>query len=520
MRGIGFAIVASIAAGLVFRWSGTTYVGKGGLLLRLLSSTLIACCVSTFQLILCEILQAGDPDTRVWLWQFDTAVLIILLGLLVPAVQIYRLISWKLPRLRIAALVVYAVYLFIFSISSSQLPIERYVDDKNAYASDKSGWFALRQDSLACISFVGITVMAFLCGISSVSAPYTAFFYNPPKVTEVDVSRLTRNIGGIDELIAAKELEISRLRLGIQRSRTKEESNRSGINSTGASGSGSHDNTISASSSRSSPPASVSNFVLRLVNMVRTSDDKQAELKDLLTEKEALYKLKVEVQTDLKNANQRIQQQKYASTFLGYVGRLIFSVFAIYCIYRVANSYIRMGWWFFAVSSDNDSSSESVTRKEPKDALVLLIATGFNRIFPEMGVQEWTRVIGVFMSGAVLAAALNGGLRTAYRVVRHIHRSSSTALASIPLDVLFIGQIAGVYVLSIATTLRFNLPKSMSGPIVHAVASPLKVSSVQLWNDMVLCGTSTVVIIILIALSKLGNDDQYYDEEMGIVKQD
>lgn len=386
--------------------------------------------------------------------------------------------------------------------------------------AENSGWFALRQDSLACISFVGITTMAFLCGISSVTAPYTAFFYNAPKVTEVDVSRLTRNINGIDELISLKELEISRLRLDIQRSRSKEDSGRnSGLNTSSANG-GNHNVASSASSSRSSPPASVSNFVQRLVNMVRTSDDKQAELKDLLMEKDALHKLKVEVQTDLKNANQRIEQQKYASTLFGYATRLIFSIFSIYCIYRVANSYIRMGWWFFAIKSDNETNSESVTRKEPKDALVLLIATGFNRVIPEMGVQEWTRVIGVFMSGAVLAAALNGGLRTAYRVVRHIHRSSSTALASIPLDVLFIGQIAGVYVLSIATTLRFNLPKSMSGPIVHALASPLKVSSVQLWNDMVLCVTSTVVIIILVALSKLGSDDQYYDEEMGIVKRE
>lgn len=445
-----------------------------GLAYRTLCGVNVAASFSMFLLILCEILQCGNDEDRSWLWRVVTAMMLVLLALVDPAVQIYRLVAAKFPRsLRLLALPLYLMHLTLFRIMSVQLPIERYSKTPEVAPTQ---WFNLRQDSLACVSFIGITLMAVLCGISSVSAPYAAFFMESGQYTQVDVERLKSSLEGIEDMMRAKELETSRLRLDIAR-----------------------ENRQDPSLSRSNSSFSLS----RLVNFVRKPDTKENQLRSLLVESNALVSLKHEIEADLTHVQQRIAQEAYFKTPRGRVHRLVFAVFALYCVYRVVNSYIRMGWWFFKNEKHEGG---------PKDAIVLLIAETINQVLPDVGVPGWSKIIGVFMSGAVLAAALNGVLRMCFRLMLLLHKPQN-AKAATHLDLLLVGQVVGVYVLSIATTLRFNLPRNMSGAIMSALVSPLNVVSVQLWNDMCLSLTSTATLVVIILMNKLGKEDIYDEEE-------
>nr|UJH94606.1 Gphrb [Starmerella bombicola] len=409
--------------------------------------------------------------------------------------------------MRFMALPVFVLYLILFRIASIQLPVERYVPDSGSKysSSDNGSWFMMRQDALACVSFIGITTMAFLCGISSVSAPYSAFFGDKRQVSEVDSDRLRQSILSITDMIGAKELEISRAQLDIARSHTSGKSSVSG----GPSG-------------KSSPNRNSSAFSLtRLVSdLMKFGDNKQAQLRSLMVEHDALVSLRNEVEADLDAVLEKIYQQQYQKTVKGKIHKVVFAIFAIYCIYRVTNTYIRLGWWFFT-NQPHDNPKGG-----PRDALVLLIAATIESVFSdlEIGVTGWSRIIGVLMSGAVFIAALNGVLQMSLRIVRKLHKTPSardlenSASSSIPkagmsLDLLLVAHVVGVYILSIATTLRFNLPRSMSGAIMAALVAPLKITSVQLWNDIVLGLTSTVTLLIIMAVNRVSSDSMYDDEK-------
>lgn len=510
MRAISivFSLLVAGAGCLAFVFTGRWYRGQTGMLLCLLCSIVLTTSLAEFFLILCEVLQAGDLHVRAFLWRAVTATLLLMLVLILPAVQIVRYFIVRHTRMRFMALPVFVFYLILFRIASIQLPVERFVPEKGTQYSvpSRDSWFMMRQDALACVSFIGISTMAFLCGISSVSAPYSAFFGDKRRVSEVDSDRLRQSILSITDMIGAKELEIGRAQLDIARS-----------NTTGSS------SVSKGSSGKSSPDHSSSAFSLTrlLSDMIKFGDNKQAQLQSLMVERDALLSLRNEVEADLDGIVEKIHQQRFQKTLKGKIHNFFFAIFSIYCIYRVANTYIRLGWWFFT-NQPHDNPKGG-----PRDALVMLIAATIESVFSDLkiGVTGWSRIIGVLMSGAVFIAALNGVLQMSLLIARKLHKvaimrtpentQSSSPKGGMSLDLLLVAQVVGVYILSIATTLRFNLPQSMSGAIMEALVVPLKITSVQLWNDIVLGLTSTATLLVIMAVNRVSSDSMY-DEEKGL----
>lgn len=467
MDGFSFATIAAVSGAATWRYTR----GQPGTVRAVCCATLSASAM-VVALVVCEVLALGSSDLRALLWRGLTASLLALLGFVFPSIYIWRLLdAGKRDWWRIAFFFsFYAAYLGGFYIVARKLPIER--DDLTTRVKMTYG-YALRQDMLACISFLGITMMAALCGVSSVSAPYTAFIYRPRPLTQADLAQLTTSITSTEDLIAAKELQVNRLQLQLR------------------------------SPSRRS---SSTNLVSKVFASLRP-DDVQRELSSAQTELATMQKLRLELISDQATAAARLRSQAYAATVRGRIHAVLYAVFAIYCVYRVFNGYMRLIWWLMAYESREPSAGG------PRDALVVALAKGAHHIWAQFTTDNWVRIIGALMSAAVFATSTSGMLRTLVRVKRIVKRRGASADSSLAVSPVLVANFVGIYVLAVATVLRLNIPKSMSGPILTALASPLRIASVQLLNDIVLSAASTVTILALFLSSRLEDDGSYDEEE-------
>lgn len=456
------AVVAISALG------ATRYTRGLSPLVRAICIISLSSAATVVALAVAEVLTLGSPDVRGIFWRLTTAVLLALLGFAFPAIYVWRLVDGsKRDAWRLALFVsFYSLVMVAFYTMARRLPMER---DDLTNRMNMTYSYALRQDMLACISFVGITLMAALCGISSVSAPYTAFLYKPRTVTEADVDKLNLSISSTDELITSKELQINRLQLQL----------------------------------RSRAHRSSTNLVSKMIASLRP-DDLQRELSSETSELNSLQKLRLDIIDDRTSALARLQSQNYAATLRGRVHAVLYALFAIYCVYRVFNGYLRLFWWLMSYESREPGSAG------PRDALVVALAQGAHHVWSQFTTDNWVRIIGALMSAVVFATSTSGMLRTLVRLRRAFKRRGSSGTLSV--SRVLIANFIGIYVLAVATVLRLNIPKSMSGPILTALASPLRIESVQLLNDVVLSASSTVTILALFLSSRL-EDDGGFDEE-------
>lgn len=438
---------------------------------RALFVLIIVCCASVCQLVVCEVMDAGPVALRAELWQLSTNLLLVLLGFVVPLVQTYRLTGrFAYWRVRLLLTVLgYIAYLAVFLFCSAHLPVERY-EPTSWDPSMDSRWYSIRQDMLACISVAGIAIMALLCGISSVSAPYTAFFYSPPIITETDIAQIQCAIQSTEELMAIKEREITRLQLDMR--------------------------------ARGAP--GFTNMVSKVLKALRP-DEVTNNLRASASEYNGLETLRSELISDREAAEQRIREQTFARSFFGRVWAIVYVFFSLYCVYRIIMGYVRICWYFYVPDKYEKGTSG------PRDAVVLRIAEAFNAYWPSLTVNGWMRVIGSLMSAVVFITAFSGAMRMLSNISRRFRRESryspssyqssvlpSNIKSTLSADPIIVAHLAGVYVLSVATVLRFNVPAEVVAPIASALASPLTFSSIQLWNDLVLCGSSTLMTTLLL----------------------
>lgn len=439
-------------------------------LVRLICIITLSAAATVVALVVSEVLTLGDPYVRGIFWRLTTALLLGLLGFAFPAIYIWKLVDvGKRDAWRVALFVsFYGLFMVAFYTMARRLPMER---DDLTNRTSMTYSYALRQDMLACISFLGITLMAALCGVSSVSAPYTAFLYKTRPVTESDISQLETSILSTEELITSKELQISRLQLQL----------------------------------RGRAHRSSTNLVSKMIATFRP-DDVQRELNSELSELNALQKFRLDIMDDRTSALARLQSQTYAATFRGRVHAALYALFAIYCVYRVFNGYLRLFWWSMSYQNRDPGAGG------PRDALVVALARGAHGVWSQFTTDNWVRIIGALMSAVVFATSTSGMLRTLVRLRRAFKRRGSSSGGELSVNPILVANFVGVYVLAIATVLRLNIPKSMSGPILTALASPLRIASVQLLNDVVLSASSTATILALFLSSRL-EDDGGFDEE-------
>ncbi|ANB15812.1 hypothetical protein AWJ20_3456 [Sugiyamaella lignohabitans] len=490
---------------------------------RLLSNTTVSLAVVLAQLVLCEIGGWVAPEARFVVWKVATTALLALVGLVIPFAEI---VIWTRgssggTKLRgFWACLLYAVYLLLFVGVGHYIPMDTSGTLKpsslgganTAAQSNASGRFSssgsyshnasifaadlqlsFSESVITRIVFVGVTAMAILCGISTVSAPYTVFISKPSPVSQADIDRLDGAITTTGALIETKRHTIHTLRLKLS-------------------------HRVHTSSS--------TNLMLKVLSTLRVGagDELANEIKALDTEIDSLQSMKSDLERDYASLKAKYHNQQYSLTFQGRLKTKLYFVFAVYCLYRFINIMLIRNPF---ISSWNISrriygSSSASASKGESDALVMSLAHMVQLISPQSEIEALSRQIGFAVSGLLFLASISSVATTFSTLSKALpflnfrkHSNHHGAGANIPLTGLVISQVLAVYVISTSLLLRSNLPSKMSSAITSALSSPLNVSSVQEWSDSVIFASTCVMLVGLYLANKYRSADEVslYDEE-------
>jgi hypothetical protein len=327
------------------------------------------------------------------------------------------------------------------------------------------------------VAFIGVTMMGLLTGISSVSAPYTVFIAKPKPVSEIDVNRLEQSLRATRDLVATKQQDIDTLR---RRARER---------ATHSPGTGS--------------------IMLKVLNSLR-GDDITNEIKSLEVELGALIKMESELESELAAARTKFKEQVWAKTLRGRLVSKLYSIFAVYCIYRLVNICVIKNPFGVRWIPKLPISSPS-----GNDAIVTILAHLLHDLYPaRWDVEGLSRSLGFAFSGVLLLMSVNSVRATFHTLGKAfpwLKLNSSIALTAL------IGvQVFGTYVVATSLLLRTNLPSSMSSSLTAALGVPLEADVTQTWFDSTMFVAIVLSIIGLYVASKCRVDDFYYDEEIMI----
>jgi hypothetical protein len=439
---------------------------------NVLSYVTIGFSVVVAELVLCEIGNWVHPDTRLVVWKIAISVLTCFLVIVIPFTLLWGLFtSYNVGQRRLNILCVllfFSGYLFLFYSLGKYLPVDTGKSLGGKYVS------SLNEQAISRIGFIGVTAMAILCGFSTVSAPYMVFISKSKPVTQQDIDRLQTAVMTTNELIQTKDtgLQGLGLRMGQRRS------------------------------------SSSSNLMTKMLNSLR-GDDLSTEMKAMEQEIESLKKIRFDLERDLDSIKSRYQNQLAALTLQGKIQKSLFTIFAMYCIYRLINIVILknpLATKFFFKSSSSES-----------DALVITIAHMMMWIYPVSDLEAMARQIGFMFSGALFMASISSVMSTFNTLAKafpllHTKRHNSSFSAT----GLLIAQLLGIYVISTSLLLRSNLPKNMSSAITSALGAPLDVAFVQSLSDNTIFITATVSVAGLWLAEKCRPEEIVYDEEAAL----
>lgn len=410
------------------------------------------------QLALCEVINLFESTARYYLWEATVDSILCLLTVVVPVVALWYSFDAFVPTSWLHVVVVVVTYaLGMFAFFHIALPF-----DFDTITSESATW---GESMVARVAVVGVISMALLSGIGTVSAPFASFVYKPRQVSQQDLDRLQNSIDATDSMIASKR---ESLRVVHQQLKSRNEQEPS------------------------------SNRMMRAMKSFLGNDSISREIAALQTEIGALERMKSSLLGDLDSMNSRYRAQLYASTAGGQVMDLFQKAFALYCVYRIINSFVIRNPFIMRWSQSQTSS----------DPVVLTMAHLMHSFFPQWGqVEAWTRQLGFLFSGVVFVASITSVVST-YQLVRRAMQTwmvttPSPVPSSSPVSPLLMAMVLGTYAISTCLILRSNLPPEISSAITKALGAPLDNGLVQALFDTVFFLSSMAAVVVLTIVSRI-----------------
>lgn len=403
-------------------------------------SATIALAAVLVELILCELSNTLNPESRTLALKFTVSSLLFALVVLIPFLELQSVVSgsgWSFKRKngrfpRMAWLLQFCgfgLWLGMFWWLGKGIP-GTYI---HTIASQPGK--SLSEGCLERVGIIGISLMALLSGFAAISAPWQTFGAKSKPVTEADVARKQAGLDATNDMLAEKR---SRLR-SIQRK----------MKDTPAEG-----------------------FMTKVMTKVRGSADVQ-ELKNLEIEISGLNSMALSLGSSLAVLKSRLVSTQRASSTWGKIFLTPSSYgFACYCTYRVFATSLTV---LRRMSSPDVilTSSDS----DPINRVLSLLARNFD---PALDQLAWSRQISFLLSGVILLASFNSVLTTFHMLTK---LSPSLVYQTQANLALIIAQVSAIYVISSALLLRSNLPTEMKTVVSEALGSPLEPGFVERWFD-------------------------------------
>ncbi|PKY43372.1 hypothetical protein RhiirA4_457348 [Rhizophagus irregularis] len=176
-----------------------------------------------FELIIFEIMDVMHKDSRYICWKITLYVSLFLVIILIPAYQLYLLITniqESLPKRYsiIFALLCWLIYFYGFWKVGDFFPIKN--TEKKSIPDD-----TLIQFGMSRVGVLGVTIMAILSGFGAVNSPYATLFFFLRQVKDTDIQAAEKKYLQTLDIILNKK---RRIIISQQQRTTNEQNSRVG----------------------------------------------------------------------------------------------------------------------------------------------------------------------------------------------------------------------------------------------------------------------------------------------------
>lgn len=219
----------------------------------------------------------------------------------------------------------------------------------------------------------------------------------------------------------------------------------------------------------------------------------------LLHEISAMETMTSTLTSNLTNLQTIHRAQLMARTPRGRIISVVYLIFSVYCVYRIATTSFAHLPFLHRRSADGSPSSYSQT--DPITNVLALLAKHWD---PHLDRAAWSRQIGFLLSGVIIAGSLGSVLSTLSMLSRAAPGIVARAMKaeSSPGFALLVSQLSAVYVLAAALLLRSNLPPYMSSVITESLGAPLDTQFVEKWFDGLFLGAAAVTAVGMVAVRR------------------
>ncbi|KAK6454061.1 Abscisic acid G-protein coupled receptor-domain-containing protein [Scheffersomyces xylosifermentans] len=534
-------------------------------------SATIALSVELIFLMLCELIDVFNEDTRLFFFTLTIDSLIFLLTVVQPYLIVSLFVNQKIfPGIKgNTTNLVKTVLLFIFwlvalhkcgDLSRSFTP--RVVHSTTVHGSNTK---SLIETKINEISIAGITILAVLSGIGSTSTPYKLFpvekyftkFFKRAKqhdsgteipkkrqITDVELNASIRYLNNTCSLLAKREQELERV---------LQENGGTIYNLPDRSSSDNllkfHGNANGNLPSKKRPFGGLLHKVQSFASLASASSEES----ELSKEIEGLKDLRASLYNDLMKQIEQFLEQKHSGIENGHkIVNLLwkwgYMAFGLYCVYRIVNVLlirIPLHVIYGAYAEDfeiHPTDTNVIDEQTPdaellkatsttKDALATTLAKLILLVFHNLAISETQLVnqLSFILSGSLFVCSFSNVLVTFKSFGRFLPASVVSHSSNNWSKHLIISELAGVYVIATALLIRTNLPTNLSNHISKilslsgsAISNPnISVKEVQFidsWFDKVFAFSCVATGISIIVRNHLDGDNAVfapneYDEE-------
>lgn len=385
---------------------------------QLLFSVTFALSCSMFLLIIFEILNVLDAQTRWWNWKLDVCAMLALLIFVLPAYMIY-LAMVTFCRTQTRALVATAcclsVFLYVFYRIGTIFPI---------VSAHNTNLLSI-EHGVSRVGVLGVISMAILSGIGAVNCPYTYMTYFLRKIDQKEVAILERRLLQNEERILTRKkrlvlanMELKRLLMHSSR----------------------RDRGVFLRALR----WLLGRYLFhRLFDKLKMGQDSEVsamknDIRRLTSDLELLENTRRDLFTEINDLYVGKKAIEESQTWKGRFFNLMGYFFSVYCIYKMVISAINIIF-------------QRVRKVDPITQYMKIAIQDTMAI--DIDVRFWSQQISFIMIGIIVATQIRGFL---IQTMKFFHAWSSVLTSNSV--ILLLTEIMGMYFVSSVLLMRMNLP--------------------------------------------------------------
>eukprot|EP00029_Vermamoeba_vermiformis_P004192 TRINITY_DN14728_c0_g1_i1.p1 TRINITY_DN14728_c0_g1~~TRINITY_DN14728_c0_g1_i1.p1 ORF type:complete len:474 (+),score=160.91 TRINITY_DN14728_c0_g1_i1:39-1460(+) len=405
------------------------------------ASFMVSC--SMFELIIFEILDVLNRDTRWVMWKIDFLCAVILLVGILPCYEIYMVLKNYLKitnvrRLGTLCALLQLGFMYLMWRIGEPLPVQ--LEGEMRPSSALSLDTRIINVFISRIGIIGVTVMAFLSGYGAVNFPFLYISYFLRKISDQDVATLERQIQQGADKILLKKRKLVLLRAGRASHLPDREEQ---IVASGA-GWG-----LSALKQWMQPSRAHDEHVITETSLKHEISSLEEFNRELFLE-----------MSELKMEQDRI---KFSRTILGKFYNFLGYFFSGYCLYKLFMATINIVF-------------DRIIKHDPV-TLGLRIALGLFHV--DIDVQFWSQGISFCMIGIMIATSIRGFLKQLMKIFyEYSSRDSAVWIA------LMMSHVQGMYFVSSVLLMRMSLPLQYR-TIITELLSNIHFNFYHRWFDFI-----------------------------------